>query len=50
MNLLNFIGQYPDESNCKAKWKSMRDKEGVVCSRCGGKAHYWKQNKESYGY
>jgi transposase-like protein/DNA-directed RNA polymerase subunit RPC12/RpoP len=33
---------------CKAQWKSYRDKEGVVCVRCGGTAHYWKSDKESY--
>ena len=48
MNLLNFIAHYPDESSCKAKLKSIRDKEGVVCSRCGGTAHYWKKDKECY--
>jgi ribosomal protein L37E/transposase-like protein len=48
MNLLNFVEQYPDESSCRAKWKSMRDKIGVVCTRCGGKSHYWKKDKESY--
>ena len=48
MNLLNFIEHYPDEASCKAKWKSIRDKEGVICSRCGSKSHYWKQDKECY--
>ena len=48
MNLLNFILHYPDESSCKAQWKSIREKEGVVCSRCGCTSHYWKQDKESY--
>ena len=48
MNLLNFISHYPDEASCKSQWKSIRDREGVVCSRCGGKSHYWKQDKESY--
>jgi transposase-like protein len=48
MNLLNFISQYPDESSCKAHWKFLRDREGVVCARCAGKEHYWKQDKESY--
>jgi hypothetical protein len=33
MNSLNFTDQYPDEASCKAKWKSIRDKEGVVCRR-----------------
>jgi DNA-directed RNA polymerase subunit RPC12/RpoP len=48
MNLLNFIEQYPDEASCKAKWKSIREKEGIVCPRCGGKEHYWKKDKENY--
>jgi DNA-directed RNA polymerase subunit RPC12/RpoP len=48
MNLLNFVSQYPDEESCKAKFKELRDKHGVVCSRCGGTEHYWKRDKESY--
>ena len=48
MNLLNFIGQYPDEDSCKLKLKSIRDKEGVVCSHCGSKDHYWKSDKWQY--
>jgi hypothetical protein len=34
MNLLNFVSQYPDEASCKAKWKVMRDQEGVLRPRC----------------
>jgi transposase-like protein len=48
MNLLNFVSQYPDEASCKSKWKEYRDKQGVDCVRCGGKAHYWKKDKENY--
>jgi len=48
MNLLNFIGQYPDEDSCKLKLKAIRDKEGIVCSHCGGKDHYWKSDKWQY--
>ena len=48
MNSLNFIEQYPDEARCKAKWKAIREKEGVLCPHCGGKEHYWKTNKENY--
>ena len=48
MNLLNFVEQYPDESSCKARWKAFRDREGVLCPRCGGQAHYWKKDKENY--
>lgn len=48
MNLLNFIVHYPDEDSCKKKLKSIRDKEGVVCSHCGSKEHYWKSDKWQY--
>lgn len=48
MNLLNFVEQYPDEVSCKLKWKEYRDKEGVVCPRCGDHNHYWKSDKECY--
>jgi transposase-like protein/DNA-directed RNA polymerase subunit RPC12/RpoP len=48
MNLLNFTTLFPDEASCKAKWKEIRDKQGVVCPHCGCKEHYWKKDKESY--
>jgi DNA-directed RNA polymerase subunit RPC12/RpoP len=48
MNLLNFVTQYPDEVSCKAKFKEIRDQQGVICPHCGGKEHYWKRDKESY--
>ena len=48
MSLLNFIEQFPDEASCKKKFKEYRDHVGVVCSKCGGKDHYWKKDKEQY--
>lgn len=48
MNLLNFSAQFPDEESCKASWKTHRDKQGVVCPKCGSTEHYWKSDKESY--
>lgn len=48
MNLLNFISQYPDEESCKLKLKEIRDKEGVICRRCGCIDHYWKRDKWQY--
>lgn len=48
MNLFNFIESYPDEESCKLKFKSIRDKEGVVCAHCKGKEHYWKKDKWQY--
>ena len=48
MNLLNFVTNFPDEESCKRKWKEIRDKQGIICPKCGGTAHYWKSDKESY--
>jgi predicted RNA-binding Zn-ribbon protein involved in translation (DUF1610 family) len=39
---------YPDEASCKARWKEYRDKQGVICPKCGGRDHYWKKDKENY--
>jgi Zn ribbon nucleic-acid-binding protein len=48
MNLIEFIEEYPDEANCRAKFKEYRDHVGVVCPKCGDKAHYWKRDKANY--
>jgi predicted RNA-binding Zn-ribbon protein involved in translation (DUF1610 family) len=48
MTLIDFIKEYPDEASCKAKFKQYREHVGVVCVKCGGTAHYWKSDKESY--
>ncbi len=46
MNLLNFVEEYPDESSCRAKWKSIRDKQGVVCPKCKSTEHFGKRIKK----
>ncbi len=48
MNLLEFDKVFPDEATCKSYFKSVREQEGVVCSRCGGTIHYWKKDKEQF--
>jgi len=48
MTLIEFIKEYPDESSCKSKFKQYREQVGIVCPKCGGDAHYWKSDKESY--
>ncbi|KAA6312074.1 hypothetical protein EZS27_036932, partial [termite gut metagenome] len=35
MKLFEFEKYFPTEEICRAKFKEMRDKEGVVCSKCG---------------
>jgi len=48
MKLFEFEKYFPDESSCKAKFRKMREKHGVVCPGCGCKRHYWKTSKEMY--
>ncbi len=48
MNLINFIEQFPDEDSCRTKFKEFRDKEGVVCRKCGHTEHYWLKTIEKY--
>ena len=48
MNLIEFSDHFPDEASCKAKFKELREQEGIVCRKCGHKEHYWKRDKEQY--
>ena len=48
MSLISFISEFPDEQNCKNKFKEYRDQAGVVCAKCNGTQHYWKSDKEQY--
>lgn len=48
MNLLSFYKQFPTEEKCKIRFKEYRDKAGITCKQCGGKEHYWKQDKWQY--
>jgi hypothetical protein len=45
MNLLNFISTFPDGANCRLKWKSIRDKQGVKCPDCGNMKHIGNQTE-----
>lgn len=48
MNLIKFIESFPDESSCRIKFKEFRDKQGVICRKCGSNEHYWLQTLEQY--
>lgn len=48
MNLIKFIENFPDEASCRLKFKEIRDKEGVVCRKCGSTDHYWLSTVEQY--
>ena len=48
MKIFEFDRYFPNEESCKAKFKEVRDKQGITCPRCGCKHHYWKASKEMY--
>lgn len=48
MNLISFIGSFPDEQTCRDRFKEFRDAEGVICRKCGSNEHYWLKTIESY--
>ena len=48
MNLIGFVKEFPDEESCKRKWREIREKQGVVCPKCGCTEHYWKNDKQSF--
>lgn len=48
MNIFSFTAHFVDEQSCRQHFKSERDKQGVVCKKCGSTSHYWKKDKECY--
>lgn len=46
MNMFTFTAHFGDEKSCREHFKSERDKQGVVCKKCGSTNHYWKKDKE----
>jgi ssDNA-binding Zn-finger/Zn-ribbon topoisomerase 1 len=49
MNIYNFSKSFPDEDACIEHFKAQEDQNGVVCPKCGSKAHYWLKGKLRYG-
>lgn len=41
MKLVDFGKKFNDEESCERYLREVREKEGVVCSHCGSKEHYW---------
>ncbi len=48
MNLTDFIANFPDEQSCRAKFREIREEEGITCRKCSHKEHYWKRDKECW--
>ncbi len=45
MTIIEFINRFSDEESCKLYYRDIRQKEGVICKKCGCKRHYWLKNK-----
>lgn len=45
MNIIKFIESFPDEESCRFHFKEVRQKQGIVCKKCGCKKHYWLKAK-----
>jgi ribosomal protein L37E len=45
MNLLEFVRTYPDEASCREDFRTVREKAGICCRKCGGERHYWLKAK-----
>ena len=48
MNIFDFTQTFPDENACIVHFKEQRERNGVVCHKCGSQVHYWLKNKLSY--
>ena len=48
MNIFSFSVHFSSEDSCRQRFKSERDKVGVVCSLCSNASHYWIQSRWSY--
>src|SRR5215211_833476 len=46
MNILNFNKKFPDEETCRLYLKEKREKEGIICKKCGSEKHYWFANMQ----
>jgi hypothetical protein len=48
MNLLDFIREFPDETSSKNHWREQREKNGIVCKKCGCTQHRWVDSLEMW--
>jgi len=48
MSIQDFFRRFPDEVSCRAHFKAEREKQGVVCKRCGHGEHYWISTRDQY--
>ena len=42
MNLIEFNRHFPNDEACREHLKSLRERNGITCPKCGCTHHYWK--------
>jgi len=48
MNIIQFTRDFPDEASCRSHFRTAREREGIVCKKCGCKKHWWLKNKDQW--
>ena len=48
MKLIEFSRHFATEEDCEKRLKEVREKEGIVCSKCGCRKHYWNKANKSW--
>jgi len=48
MDFIEFATHYTSEESCKALVKSYREKEGILCRKCGSTEHYWNTGVDAF--
>lgn len=48
MKLYDFTNTFPDEDSCRSYFKEVREKNGMICPRCGKVHYHWLENKRVY--
>ena len=48
MNFIEFVKHFPDEASCKVLVKAYREREGIVCRKCGDVEHYWNTGASAF--
>jgi len=48
MKLIEFSRYFPTEESCEVRLRELREKSGIVCSRCGNHKQYWNKSKKAW--
>ena len=46
MKLIDFAKRFDSEESCEEYLKEAREKEGVICAKCGCKKQYWNRARK----